>query len=81
MQALRRGKGRGAPVVDDEREAVEPALVLWPDADPYIDASFGDAYAAALDGPVEQGTIEGAGHWPWVDRPETIDRVAAFLAG
>jgi pimeloyl-ACP methyl ester carboxylesterase len=58
-----------------------PALVLWPDADPYIDASFGGAYAAALGGPVKQETIAGAGHWPWVDRPETIDRVAAFLAG
>lgn len=60
---------------------VSPALVLWPDADPYIDASFGDAYAAALGGPVERDTIEGAGHWPWIDRPETLDRVAAFLRG
>lgn len=58
-----------------------PALVLWPDADPYIDASFADAYAAALGGPVERGTVDGAGHWPWVDRPEVVDRVAAFLAG
>jgi pimeloyl-ACP methyl ester carboxylesterase len=58
-----------------------PALVLWPDADPYIDARFGDAYAEALGGQVTRETITGAGHWPWVDRPEVIDRVAAFLAG
>ena len=24
--------------------------------------------------------VEGAGHWPWIERPEVVDRVAAFLA-
>ena len=24
-------------------------------------------------------TCAGAGHWPWLDRPELVDRVAAFL--
>jgi pimeloyl-ACP methyl ester carboxylesterase len=57
------------------------ALVLWPEHDPYVDARFADAYAEALGGPTRQDTLAGAGHWPWVDRPEVVDRVAAFLAG
>ena len=57
-----------------------PALVLTPDSDPYIGAEFGHAYAAAL-GNAEHRTIERAGHWPWLDRPDLIDDVATFLAG
>jgi pimeloyl-ACP methyl ester carboxylesterase len=57
-----------------------PALVLTPDSDPYIGAEFGSAYAEAL-GNAEHRTLEGAGHWPWVDRPDVIDDVAAFLSG
>jgi len=57
-----------------------PALVLWPTADPYLGAEFGPAYAQAL-GNAELETIEDAGHWPWLDRPELVDRVADFLRG
>jgi pimeloyl-ACP methyl ester carboxylesterase len=56
-----------------------PALVLWGEADPYIPPSFARAYADALGGPAEHELLEGAGHWPWIDRPDVIDRVAAFL--
>jgi len=55
-----------------------PALVLWPERDPYIGAEFGRRYADALGGEVELEAID-AGHWPWLDRPEVVDRVAAFL--
>lgn len=55
-----------------------PALVLWPTHDPYIGAEFGERYAAALGGEVELELVE-AGHWPWLDRPELVERVAAFL--
>ena len=55
-----------------------PALVLHGDRDPYIPARFADGYAAALgDARVEH--LADAGHWPWIDRPEVVDRVAAFL--
>ncbi|MDQ3644448.1 MAG: alpha/beta hydrolase [Actinomycetota bacterium] len=57
-----------------------PALVLWPTADPYLGAEFGPAYAAAL-GAAELEVVEDAGHWPWLDRPELVARVAAFLSG
>jgi pimeloyl-ACP methyl ester carboxylesterase len=56
-----------------------PALVVWPTADPYIDAAFGPAYADALGGEVRLDMVERAGHWPWLERPETIGKVADFL--
>ena len=58
-----------------------PALVLWGAEDPYIPPRFADAYAAVLGGEVEREVLDGAGHWPWLDRPEVVDRVTAFLRG
>jgi pimeloyl-ACP methyl ester carboxylesterase len=56
-----------------------PALVLWPTADRYLPARFGPAYADALGGEVDLEMVERGGHWTWLDHPEVIDRVAAFL--
>jgi pimeloyl-ACP methyl ester carboxylesterase len=57
-----------------------PALVLHGDRDRYIPPRFADGLAAALgDGRVEH--VPGAGHWPWLDRPELVDRVVTFLRG
>ena len=55
-----------------------PALVLWPTRDPYIGAEFGQAYADALGGPAELEMVD-AGHWPWLDRPELVERVTSFV--
>jgi pimeloyl-ACP methyl ester carboxylesterase len=55
-----------------------PALVVWGSQDPYIPARFAAAYAAAL-GQAELLELEDAGHWPWLDRPDVIDRVVEFL--
>ena len=55
-----------------------PALVAWGTRDPYIGVEQGRWYAATLPR-AELLELAGAGHWPWVDRPELIDRVAAFL--
>jgi pimeloyl-ACP methyl ester carboxylesterase len=55
-----------------------PALVVWGTRDPYIPARFGRAYAEAL-GDAELVELPDAGHVPWLDRPETIDRVVDFL--
>jgi len=60
-------------------EVKAPALVLWGDADPYIPARFADAYGEALGGKTVVEHIAGAGHWPWLDRPEIVERVAGFL--
>lgn len=56
-----------------------PALVLWATADPYLGVEQGRWYAAALPN-AELELIEDAGHWPWLDRPDVIDRVLAHLA-
>jgi pimeloyl-ACP methyl ester carboxylesterase len=56
-----------------------PALVIWGTRDPYIPEHFGRDYAAAL----PQGELAeypDAGHWGWLDRPDMVDRVAAFLS-
>jgi pimeloyl-ACP methyl ester carboxylesterase len=59
-------------------EITSPTLVLWGDADPWFPSRFADAYAARLaDATVEH--ISDAGHWPWLDQPHVVDRVAAFL--
>jgi pimeloyl-ACP methyl ester carboxylesterase len=55
-----------------------PALVVWGTRDPYIPARFAQAYAKALGG-AELMTLDDAGHWPWLDRPEVIDRVVEFV--
>ena len=57
-----------------------PALVLWGERDPWLPPAVGETYAHALPG----GTVEAvpdAGHWPWLDRPELVERIAGFLAG
>ena len=46
---------------------------------PYIEARFGQLHADALGGDVQLETFEDAGHWPWLDRPDVIDRIAEFL--
>jgi pimeloyl-ACP methyl ester carboxylesterase len=30
-----------------------------------------------LGGEVE--VVDGAGHWPWIDKPEVVERVCGFL--
>ena len=55
-----------------------PALVVWGLDDLYLPREFGAAYAERLPG-AELVELEGAGHWPWIDRPDVIDRVLGFL--
>jgi pimeloyl-ACP methyl ester carboxylesterase len=56
-----------------------PALVVWGMQDPYIPARFGRDYADAL-ADAELLELPDAGHWPWLDRPDLIERLAAFLS-
>lgn len=58
----------------------QPALVVWGEQDPWLDPSFADAYGRHL-GAATVERIPGAGHWPWLDRPELTTRLSAFLAG
>jgi pimeloyl-ACP methyl ester carboxylesterase len=56
-----------------------PALVVWGMQDPYIPGRFARQYAGALGG-AELVELPDAGHWPWFDRPDTIDRIVDFLS-
>jgi pimeloyl-ACP methyl ester carboxylesterase len=59
-------------------ELDRPALVIWGARDPWLGTAFADAYAARLpDASLE--LVADAGHWPWLDQPAVIDRVAEFL--
>jgi pimeloyl-ACP methyl ester carboxylesterase len=55
-----------------------PALIIWGERDPWYPPALADAYAARLPGAnVER--LQDAGHWPWLDRDDLVERVAAFL--
>jgi pimeloyl-ACP methyl ester carboxylesterase len=56
-----------------------PALVVWGKKDPYIPARFAAEYARVLPN-AELLELEDAGHWPWLDRPDVIERVVDFLS-
>ena len=56
-----------------------PALVLWPDRDPYLPQRFGPAYADALGGDATYEPVAAAGHWFWLEQPWVVDRVAGFV--
>lgn len=55
-----------------------PALVVWGLHDPYIPARFAGQYASALPD-AQLVEVPEAGHYPWLDRPELVQRVADFL--
>jgi pimeloyl-ACP methyl ester carboxylesterase len=55
-----------------------PALVVWGMQDPFIPGRFGREYAEAL-GRAELIELADAGHTPWLDRPDVLDRVVDFL--
>jgi pimeloyl-ACP methyl ester carboxylesterase len=57
-----------------------PSLIIWGDDEPYVPSRFADLYAEALGGQATVEHISPAGHWPWLDQPEVIDRVVGFLS-
>jgi pimeloyl-ACP methyl ester carboxylesterase len=57
-----------------------PTLILWPTEDPYLGPELGPQCAEAIGENARVEMIERAGHWAWLDRPDVIDRTAAFLA-
>ena len=60
-------------------EITAPALVAWGERDPYISTDFAQAYADALGGETRVELIPAAGHWPWLDRPDLVEQIVAFL--
>jgi pimeloyl-ACP methyl ester carboxylesterase len=56
-----------------------PALLLWGERDPWFPPALADAWAAHLQR-VTVERIPDAGHWPWLVRPELVERIAGFPA-
>jgi pimeloyl-ACP methyl ester carboxylesterase len=76
LRLVRSAAERAAPA---EKDGGAVAM-MWGEDDPWYPPAVADAYAARTPG----GTVErvaGAGHWPWLDRPEVVDRVASLLEG
>ncbi|MBA2296928.1 MAG: alpha/beta hydrolase, partial [Actinobacteria bacterium] len=46
---------------------------------PYIPVRFGRAYAERIPG-AQLLELPDAGHWPWLDRPDLIDRTLSFFS-
>ena len=59
-------------------DVTAPALVVWGKHDPFLPTRFAHEYAAALGGPAEVELL-AAGHWPFVDRPESVETITRFL--
>jgi pimeloyl-ACP methyl ester carboxylesterase len=55
-----------------------PALILWPEDDPYLPADFGRALAESLGGETTLEMVRG-GHWTWQENPALVERAAEFL--
>ena len=55
------------------------ALVLWGDRDPYFSTDFARKFAERLPN-AELKLLHGAGHWPWIDDPGTVNCVLKFLS-
>jgi pimeloyl-ACP methyl ester carboxylesterase len=60
-------------------EVRAPALILWTRDDPYLPEELAERHAEALGGEVTVEISDG-GHWPWLRRPELVERVAGFIA-
>ncbi len=56
-----------------------PSLIVWGEEDPWMPPSFAEAYRHHLPR-AELIRVSGAGHWPWLDQPAVIERVAAFAS-
>jgi pimeloyl-ACP methyl ester carboxylesterase len=63
----------------DLSEIRAPALVLWGGQDRYVDPAWARRVADALGGPAEVEVVPRAGHWPWTDAGEILQRTAQFL--
>jgi len=82
---LRRYRSAPADVLaragDRLARVTSPALVVWGADEPFLGTRFAQAYADALGGEARVEVLDGAGHWPWLDRPEVVDMVFEFLSG
>jgi pimeloyl-ACP methyl ester carboxylesterase len=77
---LRLVRSAADDVVGGSGPRIAETAIVWGEQDPWYPPALADAYAAQLPGATVE-RVAGAGHWPWLDRPEVVDRVAALLEG
>ena len=58
-----------------------PGLVVWGEEDRFLPNEFAQRYADALGGETRVEVVPGAIHWLWLERPEVVDTITAFLRG
>jgi pimeloyl-ACP methyl ester carboxylesterase len=56
-----------------------PALVIWGERDPWFPPAFADRYRERLPR-ATVWRVDHAGHWPWLERHEVAERIAAFVS-
>jgi pimeloyl-ACP methyl ester carboxylesterase len=72
------GTEGAAAASENGHAAAAETTLIWGEKDPWYPPALADAYATRLPGArVER--IANAGHWPWLDRPEVVERVAGLL--
>ncbi len=72
------GESRLAGLGTGLGELEMPALVLWGERDPWLAPELGAAYADRLPRARLERLAHG-GHWPWLEHPGVVDRVADFV--
>jgi pimeloyl-ACP methyl ester carboxylesterase len=55
-----------------------PTIVVWGEQDPWFPVRHAEAFTQQLP-KARLERLAGAGHWPWLDRPELIEAIAAFV--
>ena len=55
-----------------------PALIVWGERDRWLAPELAERYAARLPNATVE-IVADAGHWPWLDRPDTVELIARFL--
>jgi pimeloyl-ACP methyl ester carboxylesterase len=73
---LHRSAGR-EPARPGATAAQAPTLVVWGERDPWLPPALAGGFTASTP-EVTVEIVPGAGHWPWLGRPEVVERVVAF---
>jgi pimeloyl-ACP methyl ester carboxylesterase len=70
--------GLDAPGAGRPATVTAPTIVAWGEQDPWFPVRYAEAFTQRLP-KARLERLAGAGHWPWLDRPELVEAVAAFL--
>jgi len=55
-----------------------PTLVIWGERDPWFPVELAADYGRRLPR-AEVEVVADAGHWPWLERGEVAEEIAAFV--